>query len=488
MNDQQTRNSMTKTLNCTLISIVSIVLCSCSAPSAITTDIKKVESLSYWQNSYKYGDEKDGINPAVSLLNNENLLKNFNNQTLITLVELALKNNHNLKAQQSALAIAEQQMQIVGATNYPDLSLDIGNSRRKTINITDSNYQNSADISVKLSYEIDVWGKLSAQQQQASLSYQSQESTYQQTELTLITSVVSAWFDLIEAKQLLSLFTSRAKNLENNLEMIQSSYRLGLNDALDVYLTQNNVSSEQARVIEQQQTVKIKQRNLELLLGQTPKGLIDADSELPVLFDEVDTGLPSQLLTKRADISSSWYKLLALDADLAVAHKARFPRFSISASTSDSGSELTDLLNGNSLAWSLIGNITTPLFNAGKLESLEEQARLKVVQQEQNYLALVYKALAETQNAIDNVTMLKSRYQLFENAQENAIVAENLSFNQYLRGLVTYTTVLESQRRAFDAQTSLIKITNQLIQNRINLYAALGGKAINSSAQLTQYN
>jgi outer membrane protein TolC len=44
-----------------------------------------------------------------------------------------------------------------------------------------------------------------------------------------------------------------------------------------------------------------------------------------------------------------------------------------------------------------------------------------------------------------------------------------------MRGLVTYTTVLESQRRAFDAQTSLIQLNNQLLQNRISLAVALGG-------------
>jgi outer membrane protein, multidrug efflux system len=42
-------------------------------------------------------------------------------------------------------------------------------------------------------------------------------------------------------------------------------------------------------------------------------------------------------------------------------------------------------------------------------------------------------------------------------------------------GLVTYTTVLDAQKRSFESQATLIKIKNQLIANRINLHFSLGG-------------
>jgi len=63
------------------------------------------------------------------------------------------------------------------------------------------------------------------------------------------------------------------------------------------------------------------------------------------------------------------------------------------------------------------------------------------------------------------------------------LAAEKLSFDQYLKGLVTYTTVLESQRRSFDAQTTLIELTNALLQNRIEIYRVLGGDYLNTESQ-----
>jgi outer membrane protein TolC len=35
--------------------------------------------------------------------------------------------------------------------------------------------------------------------------------------------------------------------------------------------------------------------------------------------------------------------------------------------------------------------------------------------------------------------------------------------------------VLESQRQAFDAETTVVQLRNQLLQNRLLLYQALGG-------------
>ena len=60
-------------------------------------------------------------------------------------------------------------------------------------------------------------------------------------------------------------------------------------------------------------------------------------------------------------------------------------------------------------------------------------------------------------------------------AQENAMIAADLSFEQYQSGLVNYTTVLDAQTRSFEAQATLIKIKSQLITNRINLHLSLGG-------------
>ena len=47
---------------------------------------------------------------------------------------------------------------------------------------------------------------------------------------------------------------------------------------------------------------------------------------------------------------------------------------------------------------------------------------------------------------------------------------------QYRRGLVGITNVLTSERKVFTAKNDLIATQSLLLQNRIDLYLALGGE------------
>jgi len=464
----------TKCVKC-LALLASLLLTACSAPSGISDKTRALETPDSW---YAGPIDSKGAHPKQSSpehLGVDNWLVNFDDTKLLEIVNYALQHNHELKAKLANLEISRQQVDISDASNFPELSLALSSSRQKQVNGDFNNYQSGADISLDLSYEVDLWGQLSDEQVQSQLNYSAAQAQYQYEKITLVANIAKVWFDFTESYQLLRLYQQRSDNLRNNLSIIQASYRLGLSDALDVYLTQNDVSRELARIAEQKQKMQEDSRRLELLLGDYPTGKLKPLDELPLVSGDFSTGLPAQLLTRRLDIQASWYELMALDAGLAVAHKQKFPRFSLNASTGHSSDQLENLLDSSAMAWSLVGNLTIPLFNAGRLAALEEQARLRVVQKEQEYLQNVYQAFAEVEDQISNRSALTEQYQYYLHAQENALAAEDLSFNQYIKGLVSYTSVLESQRRAFDTQTTVIQLKNQLLQNRILVYQALGG-------------
>ena len=280
---------------------------------------------------------------------------------------------------------------------------------------------------------------------------------------------------MIEAEKLLALYRSRVVNSQQNLAIIEAGYHSGLTAALDVYLTRNDLNNELTRVSEQE-TEKTKLiRQLERLIGEYPKGELLVNAHLPLLTTDIPVGLPSELISRKPELKASWYQLLSQDAGLAYAHKQRFPSIVLSGSVGDSNADIGDLLSGSSLAWSLLGSVSAPIFNAGRLKANEEKARIELKQGEQLYLDTLYSAFSDVENAITTEKNLKNSYYTMLAAQENAKIASTLSFEQYQSGLVTYTTVLDAQNRSFEAQSTLIKIKNQLIANRINLHLSLGG-------------
>ncbi len=441
-----------------------MLLAGCSI-SAISPDITEQDLPESWSGIVEHSTVKD------------DWLTELADRELTDLVTLAMEKNYQLAQQAAGVDAARQAVIISGAGRYPELTLALDASRRRAVINETSNTvtANNFEIGVDLSWEIDVWGKLKDVEKQASLNLLSEEARYKDARHRLAAGVSRVWFNAVSANQLLALFRERLANLEVDLEIIERAYNQGLNSALDVYLARTNVDQERARVTQQEQLLAEDRVALQLLLGDFPDAGLEVSKSLPVIDAPIPTGLPSELISRRPDLQQAWMNLLASDAGVAIAHKQRFPRISLMAAGSDISDEFGSLLNGSALAWSVLSNLTQPLFNKGRLKAQEEQARARVAQAENQYLDRLYQAFSEVENAISRNRSLQARYQVTLASEKNAVAGLTLAFEQYQRGLVTYTTVLEAQRRAFDIQSAIINLRNQLLQNRIGLYLALGG-------------
>ncbi len=396
-------------------------------------------------------------------------LKTLNDPMLESLVQEAIEHNPGLAAARQSLVAAKLEWQITGADAYPEVSLQIGARREEGGARTDS-------LNFNLSWTPDLWGELDARTRQAAFNYAAAEADLEEQQEALVADITRNWFEIQEARLLLELYTRRRDILQQSLEIIESNYRQGLNEALDLYLARNNVHSEAAKLEEQRQTFAELQRSLEQTLGRYPAAELTSAGSLPLIETEVPAGMPADILRRRPDLQQAWLKLLASDAALAAAHRDRFPSLTLSAGEGGSSDALSDLLRSGNLAWSLGASLAQTLFDAGRKENTQAKALAARAEQEQLWLEAVYAALTEVENALSARQSLQSRYQLYLSAEENAVNAEKLSFEQYRHGLEDFTTVLEAERRSLDAQTNVINLRLQLLQNRIELYRALGGR------------
>lgn len=406
-----------------------------------------------------------------------NWLDAFDHPQLKALVAEAQAANYALAEERARVTVAEQAVVITRAGRLPVLDVALDGSRRESEDLSGgSTSVDSFGASIDARWDADLWGRLSKAQQAAELDLAAQRARLASVERDLAAVVAGAVFDAMEARQLLGVAERRLDNAIESHEIVASGYRQGLNDALDLYLARNQVERERASFAQQEQSLLETVAALELSLARYPDGAMEIAGELPVLTEVIPIGLPGELLTRRTDLQEAWLRLLAADADLAAAHKARFPSLSLVGSAGVSSAELSDLLDGGSASWLLSSALSQTLFAGGRLRAQEAQARAQVEQAEQVYLDLVYRAFAEVENAISRTASLMTRYDAFLEAEKNSRAALELALEQYQRGLVSYTTVLESQRQAFDAEATVVQLRNQQLQNRISLYLALGGE------------
>ena len=93
-----------------------------------------------------------------------------------------------------------------------------------------------------------------------------------------------------------------------------------------------------------------------------------------------------------------------------------------------------------------------------------------------NYVQTALQAFSEVETALAAEVFLTGQETALRGSVTEAGEAQTLALEDYQAGLTDIVTVLESQRRVFDAKRSLIELQNLRLQNRIDLYLALGGE------------
>ena len=196
---------------------------------------------------------------------------------------------------------------------------------------------------------------------------------------------------------------------------------------------------------------------------------------MPRLPGPVPVGLPSELVARRPDLSSAERRLAAADEQLWKARRSLYPRFSLTAGGGTASDQLSDLVDGDFRVWSLLGNLTQPLFQGGKLRAGVDRAAAGRAELVASYAGLVLAAFSEVESALAAEQHLIERKRHLAEAARQLGAARRLAEDRYRSGLGDYLLVLESQTRELAAEGELLTLRRELLQNRVDLHLALGG-------------
>jgi outer membrane protein, multidrug efflux system len=169
---------------------------------------------------------------------------------------------------------------------------------------------------------------------------------------------------------------------------------------------------------------------------------------------------------------------LRLDAaDLAVsgARKARLPSVRLTGSGGTATEHLRDLLDFDRLVWSLVGGVTEPLFAGGRISAEIALARARDREALAGYARAVLGAFREVETALAAGADYERQEEALNTAASESAEAADLAMERYAQGLVDIVTLLEAQRRAFTAESARLRTVRERLDNRVNLYLALGG-------------
>ncbi len=405
----------------------------------------------------------------------------FSDPTLQSLIRSALENNRDLRLAALNVQSYEAQYRIQRAAQLPTLAVGASSSRQQTsgdLNGTGAEQissQHSAEVGIT-AYELDLFGRVQSLKDQALETYLAQIETQRSTQISLVSSVASAYLTLVADQELLTLSQSTLDTEQESYQLTQKKFELGA--ASDMELAQSRTTLESARVSTAQYQRQVHQdRNaLTLLLGTSLPSSLNLPTTLAeVNFAPIPVGAPSSLLQQRPDILAAEHSLKAANANIGAARAAFFPTITLTATAGTASNELGHLFDGGTGTWSFIPQLNLPLFDGGKRVADLDVAEVSEKQAVATYEKSIQTAFKEVADTLGT----QEYYQQQWEAQQELVKANQRYFelaeHRYAQGVDSYLTRLDAQRSLFSAQQALVSTRLAQLNNQISLFKAVGG-------------
>lgn len=422
----------------------------------------------------------------------EGWLDSLNDDELNKYVSKALKNNPDLLSSAGQLKNAIEQVTITGSNLWPQLNFTVNGSDSEQSAAAATGGASQGDDTTKIrsiggtlnvSWEADIWGKLSQRKKAAALGAQAQTELFKAAELSLVANVSRAWYNLATNKLQLDLAQKRLDSFQSTSNLIEENYERGLRSALDVYLSRTDVQRQISSLADSKFNYIQALRALKTLMGEYPDASMEFNVNLPELSNSIPTGLPAELLIRRPDVKASKLRYEAQIANAKAANRDRLPSLNFTGSIGESRDTFNSVFDSDNMARRIIASLTQPIFAAGALKAQEQRAYNNAEIAYADMLKTTLNAFEEVENSLSRETVLDEQHKAIKEAVKLAQGGLDLALDRYQSGIENYTTVLQSQRSLFDSLSNELNLRNALLQNRIGLHLALGGDFANNEAR-----
>ncbi len=398
----------------------------------------------------------------------------FADARLKALIATALRNNRDLRVAVLNIEQARAQYDIRRADSFPSVGAVVSGSRTPKSG-GDSTSVYTAGLAFT-AWEIDLFGRIASLSEAALAQYFATEEGRKAAQISLVATVANNWLALVADDELIALTRQTLATREESLRLTKLRFDNGVASELDFRQAQS--LAEGARVTLAQAT---RQRSLDLnalalLLGEP----VPADFATPagtalLSLPDVPAGLPAEVLVHRPDVRQAEQQLIAANANIGAARAAFFPRITLTAGVGTASSELSGLFKGGSWGWTAAPQLLQPIFDAGRnragLASATVSREIALAQ----YEKAIQSAFREVADALAGRATFEDQLRAQRTVAEAEAVRFRLSELRYTNGVASYLDLLDAQRSLFTAQQALVQTQLQQLQNRVQLYKALGG-------------
>lgn len=399
----------------------------------------------------------------------------FHQAELDKLVSQVLSTNNDLTLATLTLRKVRLQAGLAQDDLYPQLSANLGASRNQPLDSGDGTKSYQADLSV--SYEVDLWGKVSANIDQAQWTALASAEDRESTTQSLVATTASLYWQIGYLHQRIELSEKSIEYSRQTLALTQRQYDSGAVTQVNVLESQRSLAGQEAAHSQLVQQLTVAENALAILLNRAPGEILVEIKRLPeVAVPEVSVGVPADLLVRRPDVKAALYQLRSALAGKDATYASYFPSLSLTAGVGESTSELKELLRNP--VGSLGAGLVLPFLQWNQMQINNDIADIDYQTAVVNYRKTLYSAFEDVDNAIS--AKQQYRYQGDKLTQQFSAAAavEAIYESQYRNGAIGIQNWIDAQENRRSAEAALLENRYNQLTAQATLYQALGGSDI----------
>ena len=446
---------------------------------------------------------------AQSLINDRDIpfewWQLFQSPALNALVERAFRANPTIAAAQATLVQAQELVYAQRGFFFPAIGANYSFERQKiagNFTLDDSpgtqgngdNLNpplldvNNAPHTAPLFYDFqtaqltvgfvpDVLGANRRQMESLAAQRDVQRFALEATYITLASNVVAAAIQEASLRAQIEATQQIIAADEKSLQILRDQFQLGFAMRIDLAAQETALAQARATLPPLQKQFEQTRDLIRALVGNLPNEEVPETFELDALQlpPELPLSLPAKIIEQRPDVRAAEAQLHAANAQVGVAVAAMLPQFSITGAYGGNADEFAWMFRHGGPFWSLVGNVTQPVFQGGTLlhrKRAADDALKQAAAQYQSSVLTAYQNVADSLHAsLSDGDALAANVR----AENAAKVTYDLTRRQMEVGYVNYLILLNAEMTYQEALLIRVQAQATRFGDTVALFQALGG-------------
>lgn len=391
--------------------------------------------------------------------------------TIEKCVEIALKNNPQIKIAESNLDLSTSTLTNTRSVLYPQLSFNSGWNRNggnffQGPTAREATYENYS-YGFQLNQMVYDFGKTYSKVSGNSDLRNASEQDYNTARQTIMLNTYAAYFNYLQSVRIRKVSSESVKQAEEHLQQAENFYAVGKKPQFDVLKAKTDLANANVTFINSENNVVISKLQLENIMNVKFKEGFNIKDNLEVLQDTLPLqNALNSAKENRPDLLSAKYKVDANKSFVSSAWNANLPAINM---TGGYNWKTYDLKKSFLDSWNLGLTLSVPIFQGFGLESGIDQAKANLKNSEAQYESVTQGIELDVQQQYYSMNLAKAKIEaaktLLQQAEETLKIAEG-RYAQEIGSPIEITdariTMLNSQyiyiQSLYDYQVTSIRL------------------------------